>query len=549
MRKVLLIPVALALISLAACGGKLSAPSPVSGEVINGEIVNPQGHINVLLNGDPTSLDVSRFTVLIDRTVLRAILEPLVVIQDGVVVPAGAASYDVTPDGLTYTFHLRENYWSDGKRVTADDYALSFRRQVSPDNTFRFIDNIASISNVTEINEGKTDIGELGVKAVDDNTLVITLISPNVEFLTTEEFFPSRADYVEKYGDRLGTEAETLIANGPFILKEWIHDSRLSFVKNEKYWDAASVRLGSFDYLIIGNATARESAFANRTIDYYRATSNIDYINKIRAEPGIQSVPYKSGRTTMAVFNTRNRYFSSQKIRQAFSVAIDRESISSILNGGLSSPAYGLIPDISSVGSLNFRTKVPEPLLALKAQYPDPKALLIEGLKEAGLDPNPANVTVTYCVSSTNDNAQVLAEFYQQMWQKALGVRVEVTLKDNASHFADMAAGNYDFGLIGWGANLEPQFHLSRWNNGDDSGWHNDEYVRLVSGAVTVSDENDRLRLYAEAEGILITEAPFGPIAYIGGVLLTQDYVRGIPSNAFDTTENKTVYVVKTKSP
>lgn len=517
--------------------------APKTGKTVNGEVIDDVQFLSVLANGEPSSLDSARFNILADRQVFYNVLEPLVVIKNGIVTGAGAETWEISDDGLTYTFHLRKNYWSDGQQVTAEDYALNFRRQADPANVFTFIDNLKSIHNMMNVNLGEAEMSELGVVVLDDMTLEITLDDPNPEFLTTEEFYPCRADYVEKYGDRLGTEAETVASCGPFVLKEWIHDSKLSFVRNELYWNKDNIYLDGFDYLIITDSTAQYAALENGTLSYLLVT-NEDQIKKLSSRTDMFSEVYRGARTSMFVFNTTSPAFSNQKIRQAFSLSVDRDLICEVLNAGLPTPAYGLIPVQSSVGSNNYRENVEEPLLALMEEYSDPKALLLEGMKEAGLGDDPSKLTVTLSHGNTSATGRTVAEFYQQMWSEALGVNIELRFLDGTTNLANMTSGDFEFSSMSWGANIEPQFQLSRWYEGNDARWFNEEYDALVSKGSSTVDETERLRLYAEAEKILLTEAPIATISYSGSMRFAYNYIRGLQYNSFDTTGLQTLYTV-----
>ena len=323
-------------------------PSTAQPTSEDGELDEEQ-YSNVYLDNEPTVLDVARFSMIQDRKIFYNVLEPLTRIENGIVTPAGAESWDVSGDGLVYTFHLRENYWSDGQKVTATDYAGAIIRQATPSNTFVFASDMSSIKNFSEAVAGEVDPSEVGVKVIDENTLELTLEQPSPALLSTVDFFPQRQDYVDQYGDKLGSNAESVISCGPFKLTDWVHGSTLTLEKNDKYWDSENVKMQKVNYMIIKDTTAQLSSLENGSLDYLNI-SDPDYINKFRQEGVMVEEPYSAARTVMVVFNCQDEVFSNEKIRQAFSLAIDRESISEVLNNGLTTPAYGLIPAESSVG-------------------------------------------------------------------------------------------------------------------------------------------------------------------------------------------------------
>ncbi len=551
MRKFLTTATALALLVslLAGCGGTpANSPAPASSPSSSGaKAADSQQYINaVLLNGtnssEPSILDVVHFTGILDRTVLWNILEPLTRIQNGELVSAGAKSWDISTDGLTYTFKLRDNSWSDGKKVTAQDYAYAIKQQADPANTFSFASDYFCIKNFQAIFTKKEGAGPLGVEAVDESTLKITLDYPNPALLTTVDFFPLRQDYVEKFGTKLGSDADKLVCCGPFVLTSWVHNTQLDFVKNDKYWDASNVKLQKFTYKIITDTTAQYASLENKSVDFVTLT-NSEYVKKFKANTNLNGTFIDLARTQMVVFNTQDALFKNAKVRQAFSLAIDRESVAESLNNGLALPAYALNPASSSVGSQNFRKAVPEPLLELKKANSDPRALLIEGLKELGVNSDPSAHTVSFYMGGTNAVTKTQGEFYQQMWQSKLGVKVSLVFNDNATHSSYLKTGKYQFGFTSWGANIEPQFLMTRWVGGGQAQWKNSEYDATVQKATKALDAKERLNLYAQAEKQLVaTEAVIAPVVYAGTMLFSYKYVQGLPTNSFDTTGMKTVY-------
>ena len=157
-------------------------------------------YINCLLDSEPSSLDVAKFADVYSRTVLWNILEPLTRMVDGVVTPAGAEDWTVSDDGLTYTFTLRDNHWSDGEPVTAGDYLYAIQRQTTPDNAWPLATDLYSIAGFEEVFTGEADMSALGVQAPDDKTLVITLDTPDAAFLSNVDLFPFRQDLAVQYG-------------------------------------------------------------------------------------------------------------------------------------------------------------------------------------------------------------------------------------------------------------------------------------------------------------------------------------------------------------
>lgn len=500
-------------------------------------------YINCLLQAEPSSLDVARFMDTYGRSILMNILEPLTRIVDGVVTGAGAESWTVSEGGLVYTFTLRENYWSDGQPVVAGDYLYALQRQADPNNAWALAADMYSIAGFEAVFTGEADMSALGVEAPDDSTLVITLESPNSAFLSNTDIFPCRQDYVEEYGDAYGAEASNIIGCGPFNLVEWVHSSSLNFEKNESYWNADTVQLQKFTFNIIADTNAQMASFESGALDYINV-SNSEYIQKFSADSSLVSEPYSAARSFMLVFNCQDEVLSNSKIRLAFSLALDREILAEVITGGTAQPSTGLVPPECTVGSYNFREEAGDLIGALQEANPDPKALLIEGMEEAGLGSDPSTLKVSFAWGATTADARTYAELFQQMWQETLGVTVELEFNDSATHMSNINNGSYQIASTSWGANPEPQFQLSRWSTatGGQSKWINEEYCQLVNEGISTMDDAQRLELYCQAEELLVSEAAIAPIYWTGSIRFSYAYVQGFSDNVFDTTGMMEMY-------
>lgn len=507
------------------------------------QTADADSYINCILNGEPSTLDIAKFTQIYDRTVMQNMLEPLTRVQDGKVVGAGAKEWTVSDDGLVYTFTLQDNHWSDGEAVTAEDYLYALQREADPANAWSMASDMYSIANFEDIFSGSADVSQLGVEAPDDKTLVITLATPDSSFLSNVDLFPCRKDYVEQYGDSYGSDADKVISCGPFTLKEWVHDSSLTFEKNEEYWDKDSVQLSKFTFYIMNDINARMSSFENGSLDYVNV-SNSEYIQKFSSDNSLVSKPISTGRTFMIVFNCEDEVFSNEKIRMAFSLALDRETMAEIITGGTGVAATGLIPPESSVGTYDFREEAGDVMGKLQEENTDLKALLLEGMKEAGLGTDPSALNVKFSWGATTADARTYSELVQKMWKDTLGVNVELEFNDTATHMSNINSGDYQCASTSWGANLEPLFLLSRWANkkGGQSRWVNSDYTKLVYSGKAENDDAKRLEKYIEAEDMLISSGAIAPCYWTGSIRFSYDYVKNFSDNVFDTTGMKYMY-------
>ena len=246
-----LLTAAVMTLSLAACGGSSDGNSSNGGS-------GSEQVVNTYLEAEPTTLDPSRRSDQYSSDILMNVMEGLIRVEerDGkyTVVPGDAEKWESNDEGTVWTFHLGEDRkWSDGEPVTADQYVYSLQRSADPDTGCPNSYFVSPILNYDKISTGEASVEDLGVKAIDEHTLEITLAAPMASFLESTDasiFYPQRKDLVEKYGDQYGTDLDKFVYNGPFTLTEWVHNSSLKLEKNDNYWDAKNVDLETVNYQI-----------------------------------------------------------------------------------------------------------------------------------------------------------------------------------------------------------------------------------------------------------------------------------------------------------
>lgn len=488
--------------------------------------------LNCAWNSEPTSFDITKYNGADNLKIIWNIYEPLVRISDGKLTPAGASEWGISEDGLCYTFTIRENYWNDGIKVTADDYAQMLRRMADPANLFANASDYYCILNFEKVNTGELSVDQLGVQAVDETTLQINLEYKNNEFLTGIELYPERADIVEAYGQNYGYSSDNMVCCGPFSLAEWDHNSKLVLKKNNKYWDSQSIDIDEINIKIIPDSGTRMLEFSAGNIDYL-AVSDEDMLQELRKNDDLYEVSAASARTYMFLFNCKDAVFGNTKIRQAFSLAISREEICSILDNSLTTPAFGLIPPSTMVGQTDYRAAVKEPLKELVETNVTAKELLLEGLSELNID-DADDLTVVY--SCPNDStSRTLAEYYKEMWEKSLGVHITIESQEFATYRSLIWSDEYQIASTAWGGSLEPTFLLSRWLPDNQCQWDSEEYAQLLNSAITQTDDDIRLNQFAEVEKMLIADqAVIAPIKYDGYSVFYRNYVKNTEAGPFD---------------
>ena len=508
-------------------------------------------YYNINLAEEPGSLNHLINTTLAGGTILTNVLEPLVRNEWGEIVPAGCSDYEISEDGLTWTFHLRENYWNDGVQVTAQDYAYTLQMCATPATGYPYAADMYVIKNFEPIIAGEMDISELGVHVVDDLTLEIELSYVCPALLNTLSFMPLRQDVYEEWGERYGSEAETLVCCGPFVLDEWTHNSTLRLSKNEQYWDAETVKLEDVTYHIVTEEVARYNMLDNGSLDSL-SVSDVDYIARFSAREDLNAIHYSSARTVMMVFNNEDPAFSNRNIRLAFSLAFPREDTATYIFNDLNEPAWSLTPPPVTENGVAIRDATGEPLKQLIADNPDPQAVLIEGLKELGLSEDPADFEFELYMSGTNSKMHTMGEYWQQALQEALGCTITLRYDDYAIFSSNCSNGDFQVGFLSWGANADPSYMFNLFASTSSSipGKHNNpEYDELALAVQRELDYEKRLEMFAELDNMLVTEdVAICPVVFGGGMTFRYDYVYGVDESAFTDAGVKYVYTAGRES-
>lgn len=495
----------------------------------------------VYLETDPETLDFSKAVQADDVSLGMETMDALTRFIDGKIQPAGAESWDISEDGLVYTFHLRDYNWSDGQPVTANDFVYAFQRMFQPDVACPNVAVFYCIEGGEAYNTNQGSVEDVGVKAIDDKTFEITLNKPLPYFIELTKFpcaAPLRKDIVEAEGMSYGSDPSKMVFCGPFVVDSWTKGSQIVLKKNPTYWDADNIKIDVINMPLIQEEQTRQQMFDSGAIDAIKNAKE-EYIKQLapRIESG-EVVELKSEYPSSGyvVFNTQDsaNIFTNAKVRKAFSLALDRESyVNNILKKDV--VAYGFVPYGVNIGDPDFRRTVEEPLLASKEQ--DPKALLEEGLKELGLDPS-APLEVEYLQSNANADTRSKGEFFQDQWQKKLGVTVKVdTAADSADFNNRVNKGNFQIATTGWGGDYnDPMTFMQLFTTGDGNNsalFSNARYDELVNACMVEQDQQKRLEMFAEAEKILVDEeAAIAPLTYHVAINYVNSRLEGIQMKA-----------------
>ncbi len=509
---------------LAGCGGGEKSGGGGSSEQV----------LNISTNSVVVGLNPLVNTTAPDNNAHNMIYDPLVrdrSAKDNTdeIVPAAAESWDVSEDGLTYTFHMNPDAkWSDGSKVTANDFEFTFKQMADPNtaatNAWLFDGVIVNFSEAL-YNNGKTP-DEIGVKALDEETLEIQLVHPASYFLqlVAGSAYPVNQAKYEEYGSEYGTAPDKTVYNGPLKVTSWNQNTEMVLEKNDQYWGQEDMQLDKVNYKVIQESSTAVQAFINGELDVV-GTSDTNWGKTITAAGDSQEMTVPSSAPDFFMFNLKNEYLSNTKIRQALSIAFDRQEMVDTLRDGMSVPIYSMMPDTMKVGDKTYTELVDGKnyfVTQMQEEYTDPKALLQEGLAELGKSTDPSQMTIRYASRGTAELSKKIGEWMKQVWEEKLGINVQIDMMEWNIMWDKIDAGDYDIACGGWGPYYnEPSALLQLFEpvngyfNADKTGWNNEDsqkFTELLNQAKDVVDDKEKAEIYLQAEQLVVGNALIAPM-------------------------------------
>ena len=507
------------------------------------------GYLGVMLGTNVMSLDTNLATDGDSFEVIADCIDGLMQMdKDGAAVPALAESYDLSDDGLTYTFHLRDAKWSNGTAVTANDFVFAWRRIAKEAGEYAYmLDEIGNIKGAAEIISGSVaDLTTLGVTAPDEKTLVVELNVP-VSFFPSLMYFPTFYPINEEFYNSLadgtyGTSPETFLSNGAFVLESYTPGTaNLSVKKNADYWDADRVKLAGINYQVVGSSDNALTAFRNNTLDVVMVSGNqVDAAKKDAAlsqnlkVTGAGYMWYLSFSQTEK--NAQGGMLANANLRLAISNAIDRDNLvdNYVMDGSLAT--YTAVPPqfaASSTTGEDFSANQ-DAFTDYVGYNPDKAAEYLEAAK-AELGKDSFTFTMIYG-NNEGDEVQKVAQAIKEDVEDALpGVEINLQSMTKAERLDKMQNDNYDIALTRWGPDYaDPMTYLGMWvtNNSNNYGfWSNADYDRLIADCTTgayITDYDARWDAMFKAETIVMQEAVIAPLYTKANANLITAGVEGI---------------------
>ena len=486
------------------------------------------------LNADPESIDPHRARSTQAGVILRDIGEGLVSFSAGGTLVAGVAeSWTVSDDGLSYTFNIRKDArWSNGDSVTAEDFVFSLRRLVDPATAAFYAQFVNAIVNAEAITGGELATSELGVEALDSNTLLITLARPTpymLSLLTSPSTFPVHAGSIAEHGSEF-TRPENLVSNGAYKLEAWEPNSVLRLVRNEHYWNNAATAIDAVNYHVIIQEMSEFNRFRAGELDI---TDSIpaDSFQSVREQYAEQMhiAPYLG--VYYYGFNLAKPPFAGNpQLRQALSMAIDRETLVDKVIARGEAAAYSWVPP----GVNNYEAR----LFSYADMTQDERNSAARRLyREAGFsEQRPARFELRY---NTSDTHQRMALAVQSMWADVLGAEATLVNEDNQVLLANMRAAEvtqlFRSSWIGDYNDAHTFLNILQSDNPSNMPrFENEKYDELMRDAAVQVDPKLRRVYLEEAERILLSEHPVIPIYFYVSKHLVSPRVQGWGDNVLD---------------
>ncbi|MDJ0927014.1 MAG: peptide ABC transporter substrate-binding protein [Gammaproteobacteria bacterium] len=529
---------------VAACGSEDVGPrnEPVA---IGGASGTERAAVQILRRGngaEPQGLDPHRVEGVPASNILRDLYEGLVSeAPDGSLIPGVAESWAVSDDGLIYTFRIRPDArWSNGDPVTARDFEFGLQRTVDPATLSRYSSILFPIVNAEAIANGELPPDQLGVVAIDDAILEITLQAPTpylLGLLTHSTTYPVHRASLEEHGERFARPG-TLVSNGAYQLTDWVVQSHIKVERNPEYWDDANTTIDEVWYYPIENYDAELKRYRADEIDI---TDNvpINQLDWIRENLGdeLEIAPY-FGSYYYGLNLTAPPFKDQPKLRTALAMAIDRDIITGKVAGSGEIPAYGWVP----------------PVPGYEGQQPDWAGWTQEQRNEAARrlyaeagfsDERPLKVELLY---NTNENHKRIAVAIAAMWKQTLGVETSL-LNQEWKVFLDTRA-NMDTEIFraGWIGDYNDAYSFAQLmhstNEQNDSGYFNTVYDDLLDRAAGEPDPQARAELMQQAEAQLLADLPIIPIYFYVSKHLVKPWVGGYEGNIMDRHYSKNLYIL-----
>jgi oligopeptide transport system substrate-binding protein len=477
---------------------------------------------------EPTSHDCRKTTEANTAYLDELLNEGLIKLNtDGTIGPAQAEKVDISKDGLVYEFHLKNTFWSNGDPVTAEDFARSWRKCLSPDFVSPFCYYFYSIKNARLAKKGLVPLDQVGIDVISPKCLRVTLEHPASNFLaliTASLALPFR------YKNEDESNPKNLLSNGPFVISKWKDGAKLKkiLLKRNPYYASDTFPLKGIDISLIEDQNTAFELFERGQLDFIGAPYSPlspTTLETMSADSIDASITKKAVSVSACNFNTWRFPLNNVHIRRALSYAIDKELLVKAFSAHRFIPAYSLVPDGFKPQGYTSFTKGDEELA---------KEHFEKGLEELGITRKKfPKLTLLYPLSADNVIIQKIAQILQQNWKNVLGIEIALQTCDLKVVIAALAKKEFDIGLTLWDAYYpHPLSFLERFIDGDNpknyTGWQNKEFQSAMNEAFSAIDKQEELKAIIRAETILAEEAPLAPVIFWNFSVFVDSRIKGL---------------------
>lgn len=532
-------------ISTAACGGGKN-PSGGASDGSQSDNANSEGTgdrslypgteeegaITFDLGSEPPDMCSLTTTDATSGNVLRQIMEPLVTLDENDEPAEGVATkWTVSEDGLTYTFTLREDMkWTNGEPVTAHDFEFGWKTLLKPETAAEYAYFGYVLKNGEAYNNEECSADEVGVKANGDYELVVTLENPTAYFLKSlsfYSFYPVNQKAYEEYGDKYATDADKIVTNGAFTMKEWKHQNEIVLEKNPDFYNADKVDIQKIYMTMLTDSSTKLNAFQTAEADIVGLSGDQEQL--LRGE-GFEVFNYTDGACAYLEYNLNNKYLANENLRLALGAAVDATVMAeNVVKNGTKAPT-GFTPDAVTGLEKPFPEEVGQTIIGYNPEKA--KELYEKAVEELGETPK---LTI---ITDDNDVAAKTSTFVQGEIEKNLGLRIEIQQMTFKNRLARMTAKDFDIVMALWSPDYnDPMTFLDLWetNGGNNhTGWSNPEYDELLDKVRKEADVETRMGYLYDAEKLVMQEQPVSPIYWRGRAYAVSDKIEsGVIRTAF----------------
>lgn len=487
------------------------------------QTLSPKQHLRLNIPADPVTFDPRKGGDIISSMVHFLLYDGLTRLKaDGQVELALADRIDVSEDGMTYTFHLREAYWSNGDRVTAVDFEKSWKAMLDPLFPAPNAQLLYPIKNAEQAKRGLIPLSEVGLWSLNEKTFVVQLQEPTPYFLELISFcvfFPVNISIDPLWENHI---EENLICSGPFLLKKWDRQSELVLMKNPHFHRSKGILLDEIHVSVVASETTALQMYQKGELDILGnplMSLPTEALPELAKSGELQIRPV--GATTFCSFNVNRFPFNHPKMRKAFAYAINRQEIVQNITQLAEEPALGIVPMTVKKGGRSVFFQDADTVHA--------RALFQEALSELGLKETDLP-TLTYYYQTAELHHQV-AQALQQQWEKALGVKVQLQSLPQKTLMDVLKTRDYLFAQTYWMVQYnDPMNILERFkylhNVKNYPGWENPQFIDCLVRSNRAKDRETRLSIIEEAEQIMLEEMPLAPIFHWSSAFVAKDYIK-----------------------